>query len=119
LPGHGGPVTVALSHGMAELVETYDLTTAEQHGWAVGHRVRREDGEELHAEVRCWERAQASAEKADNTSALEAMADRGVAVTLEYAEQVDSPADRGAVMISIWFDQADQGNLRSRVSYER
>jgi hypothetical protein len=61
---------------MAELVETYDLTTPEQHGWAVGHRIRRDDGEELHAEVRCWERAQASAENADNATALEAMADR-------------------------------------------
>jgi hypothetical protein len=104
---------------MAELVETYDLTTPGQHGWAVGHRIRRDDGEELHAEVRCWQRARASAERADNTPALEAMADRGVATTLEYAEQVDSPADRGAVMISIWFDPGDRGNLRRRVSYER
>jgi hypothetical protein len=32
---------------------------------------------------------------------------------------VDSPATRGAVMISIWFDAADEGNLRRRVSYER
>jgi hypothetical protein len=106
------------STSMAELVETYDLTTPGQHGWAVGHRIRRDDGEELHAEVRCWERAQASAERADNTPALEAIADRGVAATLEYAEQVESPADRGAVMISIWFDPGDRGNLRRRVSYE-
>jgi hypothetical protein len=103
---------------MAELVETYDLTTPEQHGWAVGHRIRRDDGEELHVEVRCWERAQASAEKAGNASAVAAIADRGVAAALESAEEVESPADRGAVMISIWFDPADQGNLRRRVSYE-
>ena len=104
---------------MADLVETYDLTAPAQHGWAVDYRIRRDDGEELHAEVRCWERAQASAEKAGNTVALEAMADRAVAAALEYADQVESPAKRGAVLISIWFDAADEGNLRYRVSYER
>ena len=104
---------------MADLVEKYDLTAPAQHGWAVDYRIRRDDGEELHAEVRCWERAQASAEKADNAVALEAMTDRGVAAALAYAEQVESPAARGAVLISIWFDAADEGNLRHRVSYER
>ena len=44
--------------------------------------------------------------------------DRGVAATLEYADLVESPAERGAVLISIWFDPADDGNLRRRVSYE-
>jgi len=29
------------------------------------------------------------------------------------------PATRGAVLISIWFDPTDEGNLRRRVSYER
>jgi hypothetical protein len=47
------------------------------------------------------------------------MTDRAVAAALEYAEQVESPAERGAVLISIWFDAADEGNLRRRVSYER
>jgi hypothetical protein len=32
---------------------------------------------------------------------------------------VESPAERGGVLISIWFDQGDEGNLRRRVSYER
>jgi hypothetical protein len=32
---------------------------------------------------------------------------------------VDSPATRGTVLISIWFDPADEGNLRRQVSYER
>jgi hypothetical protein len=26
---------------------------------------------------------------------------------------------RGAVVISIWFDPADEGNLRQNISYER
>jgi hypothetical protein len=104
---------------VADLVETYDLTAPAQHGWAVDYRIRRDDGEELHVEVRCWERAQASAEKAGNAVALEAIADRGAAAALEHAEQVESPAERGAVLISIWFDAADEGNLRHRVSYER
>jgi hypothetical protein len=42
------------------------------------------------------------------------MTDRAVAAALEYAEQVESPAERGGVLISIWFDAADEGNLRHR-----
>ena len=104
---------------MAVLVETYDLTDPSQDGWAVDHRIRREDGTELHAEVRCWENARQSAARAANSEAVDAMTDRGVAAALEYAELVDSPAERGAVLISIWFDPADNGNLRRRVGYER
>jgi hypothetical protein len=104
---------------MAEVIETNDLTAPSQDGWAVEYRIRREDGEELHAEVRCWERAHTAAERAANAEALAAIADRGNAAALEYAELVESPATRGAVVISIWFDPADDGNLRRRVSYER
>jgi hypothetical protein len=103
---------------MAEVVETTELTAASQDGWAVDYRIRREDGEELHAEVRCWERAHAAAERVANAEALAAIADRGSAAAVEYAEVVESPATRGAVVISIWFDPADEGNLRRRVSYE-
>jgi hypothetical protein len=104
---------------MAELVETRDLTAPSQHGWALDYRIQRDDGEELHAEVRCWDRAHAAAERAANTEALAAIADRGLAAALEYAELVESPAARGSVLISIWFDPADGGKLRRRVSYER
>jgi hypothetical protein len=104
---------------MAEVVETHDLTAPSQDGWAVAYRIRRQDGEELHAEVRCWERAHVAAERAANSDALAAIADRGTTAAIEYAELVDSPATRGAVVISIWFDAADDGNLRRRVSYER
>src|SRR6185503_8134639 len=104
---------------MAEVVETYDLTAPSQDGWAVDYRIRREDGEEIHAEVRCWEKAHVAAQQAANTEALAAIADRGVAAALEHAEVVQSPAMRGAVLISIWFDPADEGNLRHRVGYER
>ena len=104
---------------MAELIETYELTDPSQHGWAMDYRIQRADGEELHAEVRCWDEAHASAERAGNAEALAAIEDRGVAAALEYAEVVESPAERGAVLITIWFDAADQGTLRRRVSYER
>ena len=112
---------IAFGYGgaMAEVVEAYDLTAPSQDGWAVDYRIRREDGEELHAEVRCWEKAHAAAERAANAEALAAIADRGIAAALEYAEIVESPATRGAVLVSIWFDPADEGNLRRRVSYER
>ena len=104
---------------MAELIQTTDLTAASQDGWAVDYLIRREDGEELHAEVRCWNAARVAAERAGNASALEAIADRGVGAALESAETAESPATRGAVVISIWFDPADRGNLRQNVSYER
>ena len=104
---------------MAVVVETHDLTAPSQDGWAVDYRIRREDGEELHAGVRCWEKAQAAAERSANSDALAAIADRGATAALEYAELVESPATRGAVLISIWFDPIDEGNLRRRVSYER
>jgi hypothetical protein len=104
---------------MAEVVETHDLTAPSQDGWALDYRIRREDGEELHAEVRCWEKARAAAKRGANAAALAAIADRGSTAALEYAEQVESPATRGAVLISIWFDPADEGNLRRQVSYER
>ena len=104
---------------IAEVVETYDLTASSQRGWALGYRIRREDGEELHAEVRCWERAQAAAERAANADALAEIAGRGRAAALEYAELVDSPAQRGAVVISIWFDPVDEGKVRHTVSYEK
>ena len=104
---------------MAEVVETHDLTAPSQDGWAVDYRIRREDGEEIHAEVRCWEKAHAAAQRAANAEALAAIADRGIAAALEYAEVVQSPATRGAVLVSIWFDPAEEGNLRRRVSYER
>ena len=104
---------------MAEVIETNDLTEPSQGGWTVDYRIRRQDGEELHAEVRCWEKARAAAERAGNIVALAAIEDRGTAAALEYAEVVESPTARGAVLISIWFDPADEGNLRRQVSYER
>ena len=103
---------------MGELIETYDLTEQFQHGWAFDYRIRRDDGEELHAEVRCWEKARESADRAGNAEALKAIEDRGIAVALALADAAESPAVHGAVLISIWFDPADAGNLCSRISYE-
>ena len=104
---------------MAELIDAQDLTDASQHGWAIAYRIRREDGEELHVEVRCWEEARAAAKRGRNTDALEAIAEQGLSSALDAAELAESPAARGAVVISIWFDPADDGNLRQRISYER
>ena len=104
---------------MADLIETRDLTDPSQHGWAVDYLIRRDDGEELHAEVRCWDNAHAEARRSANAEALAAIENRGVAAVLEYAEVVESPSRRGGVLISIWFDPADEGKLRRRVSYER
>jgi hypothetical protein len=104
---------------MAELIQRQDLTAASQDGWALDYLIRREDGDELHAEVRCWNLARTAAERAGNAPALDAMADRGLAAALESAELAEAPATRGAVVISIWFDPADDGNLRRNISYER
>ncbi len=104
---------------MAEVLETHDLTDPSQHGWAVDYLIRRDDGEELHVEVRCWEKAHEAAQRAGNADALSAIAERGVSAALESAEQAESPAARGTVMISIWFDPADEGSVMQRFSYER
>ena len=104
---------------MAELIEARDLTDASQDGWAIDYLIRRDDSEELHAEVRCWNAARAAAERAGNTDALQAIAEQGLSAALEAADLAESPAARGAVVISIWFDPADDGNLRQKISYER
>jgi hypothetical protein len=104
---------------VAEIVEARDLTAPSQHGWTIDYRIRREDGEELHVEVRCWDKARDAARRAGNARALEAIEDRGAAAALDSAELAESPTSRGAVMISIWFDPADDGNLRQTVNYER
>ena len=85
------------------------------------YRIRRDDGEELHAEVRCWERAHAPLPNEQRTQrrACGDGGNRGSAAALEYAELVESPATRGAVLISIWSDLSDEGNMRRLVSYER
>jgi hypothetical protein len=103
---------------MAELIESRDLTDPSQHGWAIDYLIRREDGEELHAEVRCWDKAHAEARRSSNAEALATIDDRGLTAALEFAEIVDSPSTRGAVLISIWFDPGDDGRLRRRASYE-
>jgi hypothetical protein len=54
---------------MAEVPESQNLTAPSQDGWAVDYRIRRDDGEELHAEVRCWEKAHAAAERSSNSDA--------------------------------------------------
>ena len=46
------------------------------------------------------------------------MADRGITAALESRRSWSPRLERGGVLISIWFDQADDGNLRRRVSYE-
>ena len=104
---------------MAELVRAQDLTAPSQDGWALDYLIRRDDGGELHAEVRCWNAARVAAKRAGNSPALEAIADRGLAAALESAETAESPATRGAIVISIWFDPSDDGNLRRNISYER
>ena len=47
---------------MAELIQATDLTAPSQDGWAVDYLIRREDGEELHTEVRCWNAARVAGE---------------------------------------------------------
>jgi hypothetical protein len=69
---------------MAEVVETNELTAPSQDGWAVDYGIRRDDGEALHAEVRCWDSAHTAAARAANAEGLAAIADRGQAAALEY-----------------------------------
>jgi hypothetical protein len=66
---------------MAEAVETHDLTAPLQDGSAVGYWILRKDGAELHAEVCCWGKANAAAERAANAEALAAIAHRAQPIT--------------------------------------
>ena len=95
---------------MAEVVATDDLTAPSQDGWAVDYRIRREDGEELHAEVRCWER-HTLLRNGRRTRPLSRR-------SLTGAGQLRSSMGRGVPGDAwIWFDLAE--DLRQRVSYER
>ena len=109
---------LGMVESMAEVVETRDLTATSQNGWTLDYRIRREDGEEVHAEVRCWEKAQAAAEQAANAERSAAIADRGSAAARRVRGARGVPGDAWRRLISIWFDPADKGNLRRRVSYE-
>jgi hypothetical protein len=104
---------------MAELIDRTPVNLPGGDGWAVDYRIRRDDGEEVHAEVRCTETARAVAERAGNEKALAAMGDRGQSVALAYAESVQSPAKRGEVTLFISFDPIDGGNVTRDVQYSR
>ena len=67
---------------------------------ALDYLIRRDDGDELHVEVRCWNAARTAAERAGNAPALEAIADRGLGAALESAELAEAPGTRGAVGMS-------------------
>ena len=103
---------------MAEVVETHDLTAPSQDGWAwsTGSGAKTAGNSRRGSLLG---KGACRCQRAANAGALAAIADRGSGAALEYAELVVSPATRGAVLISIWFDPADDGNLRRRVSYER
>ena len=103
---------------MAEVVEKHDLTVPNQDGgrWSTASDAKTarspRRGSLLGEGPRCCRTV-------GERDALAAIADRGSSAALEYAELVESPATHGAVLISISFDPADDGNLRRRVSYER
>jgi hypothetical protein len=105
---------------MADVVEKHDLTAPSQDGWALDYRIRREDGEELHAEVRCWNKAHAAAERAGNAEALGAIADGGSAAALELRGGGGVPGDarRGPDLDLVRPDErrqsASSGQLRAR-----
>jgi hypothetical protein len=110
-----GPVVN--SGDVAELFETLTPAIAFE-GWGVDYRVKRVDGGEVLAQVRCTEVAKTVAHRRRNPEALAAIADRGLSAALEYAERAQPPARRGRVRLSIWFDEADNGNLRREYQYE-
>jgi hypothetical protein len=104
---------------MTEVLETNDLTTPGQDGWAVDYRVKRDDDEEVYVQVRCTGTVEAIATATDNAETLAVIADRGRTEALRIAERVQSPARRGRVLVSVWFDPIDHGNVRNTIEYER
>ena len=85
---------------MAELLETRDLTDPNQHGWAVDYFIQRADGEHLHVEVRCWDRAHEAAKNSVNAASLDAIDNRGLRAASTQPRRRNHPLPR-AVMISI------------------
>ena len=80
---------------MAELLETRDLTDPTQHGWAVDYLIRRADGEELHVEVRCWDRAHEAAKNSANDASLDAIDDRACAPHSTQSRRRNHPPPAG------------------------
>ena len=80
-------------------------------GWAVDYRIRREDGE-LHAGFAVGKRRTLLPSGQQTLTLLRRSRTRAARLR-SYAELVESPATRGAALISIWFDPADEGNLPS------
>jgi hypothetical protein len=101
------------------VVEIHDLTDPSQDGWAFDYPIRRETARNFtprfaagprHTPLLNGQRTP----KLSRRSAIE-----GSRLHSSTRTFVESPATRGAVMISIWFDPVDEGKLCRRVSYER
>jgi hypothetical protein len=103
---------------MAELFETLTPAVALAEGWGVDYRIKRADGGEVLAQVRCTEAATAVARRCGNAEALAAIADRGLSAALEYAERAQPLTRRGRVRLSIWLDETEEGNLLHECQYE-
>ena len=88
-------------------------------GWKCIYQVRRDDSEVVTVEVSCSGPAQTVAEATDNAEALVSMENLGGVDALQIAEKVQSPARRGATLITMVYDETSHGDLRWDVSYER
>jgi hypothetical protein len=93
---------------LTEITASKETTPAHADGSSHLYAVRRDDGEEVAVEVRCAATVEATARATDNAYAVAVIENRGAGLALQLAERVQSPAQRGRVLIKVWFDPLDR-----------
>jgi len=102
---------------VAEIVDQKDTTPNDFDGWTQFYRLRRNDGSEVVADVQCTGTAEAVATQTHNEEALGVMDNKASMLVVKLAEQAQSPNRRGSVLIRVWFDEIDDGNVRHDFMY--
>jgi len=77
--------------------------------------VRRDDGGEVYVRARCTKSAEEIARANDNNDALKAMREQASMLAVSSAET--ARPSKGRVVVDIWFDPLDGGNVRTRYEY--
>jgi hypothetical protein len=77
--------------------------------------VRRDDGGEVYVQARCTKSAEEIARARDNIDALSVMREQASMLSISSAEA--ARPSKGRVLVDIWFDPLDGGNVRTNYEY--
>jgi hypothetical protein len=102
---------------LATIAEQRDTTPKDFDGWTKFYRLLRDDGSEVAADVQCSGTAAATASQNHNEEALAVMDNQASMLVVKLAETAQPSARRGAVLIRVWFDEIDGGNVRHDFVY--